>query len=60
MIREILWPIRANEFDGVEEFRERRDAWFRWREWEFAFHERDFRGLLLERSFVLSFSFFVE
>lgn len=24
MIREILWPIRANEFDGVEEFRERR------------------------------------
>lgn len=57
MIREILWPIRANEFDGVEEFR---DAWFRWREWEFAFHERDFRGLLLERSFVSSFSFFVE
>ena len=50
----------------------RRDAWFRWREWEledvssgsreeFAFHERDFRGLLLEReTFRIFFFSFVE
>lgn len=47
----------------------RRDAWFRWREWEledvssgsreeFAFHERDFRGLLLERERRFVFFFF--
>lgn len=48
----------------------RRDAWFRWREWEledvssgsreeFAFHERDFRGLLLERETFRIFFFFL-